>query len=275
MRPRQLVLALPLVLALATLVPMASGHAPTTSQALSFSTTVPHPITGSVVICKSTTVCSYTFNTSKGTGWANSTTNYTGPPVMALQLPGEKKASHNLSYSTYIAKLTGTYTYWTVGNFLGTDVNTGHVVYGTTNTNFTITCHGHSGRGGGCTYTYTTDNGTIVVHFTYAAITSTKVACSPTFTTPGSKVSCTVTVTNGWNASRYPTGKVTVSDGNTGTLSLTNGTCTLYKGKCSFAYHPADDTCGNVVIAASYAGSASFYKSAGSETISVYVSGGC
>lgn len=271
MRRRYGLLALPLVLALATFVPMASGHSSGATLSLAFGTTIPHPVSGTVVSCKSTTVCGYTFNTSKGAGWANST----GPTVMALQLPGEKKASHNLTYSTYIAKLSGTYTYWTVGNFLGTDVNTGHVIYGTTNTNFTITCHGHGGRGGGCTYTYTTDNGTIVVHFTNAAITSTQVACTPTFTSPGAKVSCTVTVTNGWNASRYPTGKVTVTDGSTGSLSLTNGTCTLTKGKCSFSYHPGDDTCGNVVIAASFAGGAAFYKSAGSETISVYVSGGC
>ncbi|HEV2450212.1 MAG TPA: hypothetical protein VGU43_07400 [Thermoplasmata archaeon] len=275
MRLRQLVLALPLVLALATFVPMASGHALDASRSGALAGSLPLPVSGKVVICKSTVVCTYAFNTSKGTGWANVTASYSGPALMALQLPGEKKASHNLTYTAYIAKLTGTYTYWTVGNFLGTDVNSGHVVYGTTNTNFTVTCHGHSGRGGGCTYTYTTDNGTIVVHFTVAAITSTSVACSPTFTSPGAKVSCTVTVTNGWNASRYPTGKVTVSDGNTGSLSLTNSTCSLSKGKCSFTYHPADDTCGNVVIAASFVGSPTFYKSAGAETIQIYVNGGC
>jgi len=148
---------------------------------------VPHPITGTVTNCTSIETCVYAFNTSAGTGWANSTLNSTSAERMALQLPGEAKASYNLSYSTYIARLNGTYTYWTAGSFVGTDVNSGNVIYGTTNTNYTITCHGHSGRGGGCTYTYTTDNGTIVVRFTNAEITSTSISCSPTSTQPGAR----------------------------------------------------------------------------------------
>jgi hypothetical protein len=188
---------------------------------------------------------------------------------MSFQLPGEVNPSYNISYSTYIQKLTGTYTYWTVGKFLGTDANTGKVVFGTTNTNYTITCHGHSGRGGGCTYTYTTDNGTIVFHFTQAEATSTVVSCSPSSIKVASKTTCTVTVTNLWNSSNFPTGTVHLSGHGLGTFA-NKGTCTLVTGQCSLAWHPADDTLGSVTITAKYPGSPSFYKSSGSTF--VYVS---
>jgi hypothetical protein len=193
---------------------------------------------------------------------------------MALQLPGEAVGSTNLSYSTYIARLTGTYTYWTVGNFFGTDVNSGTVVYGTTNTNYTITCHGHSGRGGGCTYTYTTDNGTISVQSTKAEITTTSISCSPTSTSPGRKVNCSVTVANGWNASKYPVGKVHISSGLTGVVS-NKGVCTLVNGSCAFTYRPFDNTCGTVELTATYGGNSNFYRSSASLPLSVVVSGGC
>lgn len=274
MRRIALVLALPVLLLLLVMVPGAGSSPSPAVSGAAVAATVHPPVRGTVTVCTSTTACGYVFNTTAGKGWANSTVRSGSPESMALQLPGEAKASTNLSYSTYIARLTGTYTYWTVGSFLGTDVNTGHVVFGTTNTNFTITCHGHSGRGGGCTYTYTTDNGTIVVRFTNAAITSTALACSPTFTSPGAPVNCTVTVTNGWNASKVPTGTVRISDGATGTLS-NKGSCLLSLGKCSFTYHSADDTCGTVTMSASFLGNSAYYRSAASIAMSVYVSGGC
>jgi hypothetical protein len=227
------------------------------------------PLQGTVTKCQTNSECRFAFNTPAGTGWASTTSTN-----LSFQLPGEKKASTNLSYSTYIARLTGTYTYWTVGNFVGTDVNTGHVVYGVTNTNFTITCYGHGGRGGGCNYTYTTDNGTISVHFTKAQVTTTSIGCSPTSTHPQGEVSCTVKVVDGWNTSKIPNGTVKISDGRTGTLS-DKGSCVLSGGKCGFNYYPSDNTCGNVVLLATYPGTSAFYKSAASITISIVVSGGC
>ncbi|HZY71083.1 MAG TPA: hypothetical protein VFF67_08940 [Thermoplasmata archaeon] len=236
---------------------------------------LPAPVRGTVTNCTSNWDCTFAFNTSKGTGWADGAgVSYYRTGLFSFRLPGEAKASYNLTYSTYIARLNGTYTYWTVGNFFGTDVNTGKVVYGTTNTNYTITCHGHSGRGGGCSYTYTTDNGTVLVKFTNAEITSTAIACTPTFTHPGGKVSCTVTVTNGWNASNYTTGSVRVSSGGTGSLS-NKGVCALTKGSCNFTYRPSDNTCGSVTLTATYHGTTAYYRSFGSILISVYVSGGC
>ena len=221
------------------------------------------PLQGVVTTCSSRTSCNFVFNTSAGTGWATTTATQ-----FSFQLPGEAAASYNLSYSTYIASLTGTYTYWTVGKFLGTDVNTGKVVYGSTDTNYTITCHGHSGRGGGCTYTYTTDNGTVVVKFTQAEMTSTSVVCSPTTVKIASHTSCTVTVTDLWNSSNVPTGKVRLSSGGTGGFS-NKGVCTLSSGQCSFNWHPFDTTNGAVTITASYVGTTLFYKSVGTTPLTV------
>ena len=221
------------------------------------------PVHGLVTNCTSNTSCSFAFNTSAGTGWATTTST-----LLSFQLPGEAKASYNLSYSTYIQSLIGTYTYWTVGNFVGTDVNTGYVVYGTTDTNYTITCVGHSGKGGGCTYTYTTDNGTIAFSFTSAEQTATSFTCTQlTVHVPG-KTTCTVKVTNLWNSSNVPTGKVTLTSGRLGGFS-NRGTCTLSAGQCTFTWHPFDNTIGAVTLLATYPGSTSFYPSSGSVSINV------
>ena len=227
--------------------------------------TLPPPVHGTVITCGTTTVvCKYAFNGSLGSGWANATDTYSLGEKIAIQLPGEAAASYNLSYATYVAKLTGTYTYWTVGQFYGTDVNTGKVVYGTTNTNVTITAHCTRG----CTYTYTTDNGTIVVKFTRAEITSTTIACSPSTITVTQKTTCTVTVTDGWNSSHLPTGKVKISDGRLGSLS-DKGVCLLTNGTCSFTFHPFDNSCGTVPISASFVGNTAYYPSAGSTHVSI------
>jgi hypothetical protein len=221
------------------------------------------PVYGVVTTCSSASTCHFVFNTSAGTGWTTA-----APPLLSFQLPGEAKASYNLSYATYIQKLTGTYTYWTIGNFLGTDVNTGKVVFGTTNTNYTITAHCQRG----CTYTYTTDNGTIVFHFTKAELTSTTISCSPTSISVTGKTTCIVKVIDLWNASNLPTGKVHLSAGGQGTLA-NHGSCTLSSGQCSVTWHPADDTCNGAAISATFPGSATFYRSSGST--SVAVTGGC
>lgn len=236
--------------------------------------TVPSPVHGTVTNCTSAITCTYNFSSAHGPGWANSTGASLSALRLSLRLPGEAKTSYNLSYSTYTAKVTNNYpstTYWTEGSFLGTDVNTGHVVFGSTSTNYTATCHPVFRW---CHFTYATNNGSIVVRFTNAEMTSLTVACSPSTTSPGSKVTCTVTVTNDWNSSNYPTGKAHVGSGGTGPVS-NKGYCSLSSGSCKVTYTPADDTCGTVTLRASYPGSSSFYKSSNSTTLSVYVSGGC
>jgi hypothetical protein len=217
------------------------------------------PVFGTVTTCASTSSCTFVFNTSAGTGWATTTSK-----LMSFQLPGELKASYNLSYSTYIQRLTGTYTYWTVGNFLGTDVNTGKVVYGTTNTNYTITAHCTRG----CYYTYTTDNGTIAFRFTRAELTSTSVSCTPSTIKVTGKTACTVAVTNLWNASNVPAGKIHLSGQGLGVFA-SHGNCVLAAGQCTLNWHPYDNTGGYVIISGTYFGSAAYYKSASSTVITV------
>ncbi len=273
--PRALTLTLVVLLVVATVLGTAlvaaspglakAGGGPTEIAVSVTPATVPPPLHGLVTTCSSASSCDFAFNTPAGTGWATAS-----PPMMSFQLPGEAKASSNISYQTYTKKLTGTYTYWTVGNFEGTDINTGKVVYGTTNTNFTITCVGHSGRGGGCTYTYTTDNGTIVVDFTQAEQTSTSVSCSPSSIGSGSSTVCTATVTDTANGSATPTGNVSFSSsyGSTSSFS-TGGLCTLISGSCSVTFTAPDELLGTVPISASYLGVSAFYPSAGRTSIYV------
>jgi len=223
------------------------------------------PLHGLVTSCSSASSCGFVFNTTQGLGWANAS-----PPSLSLRLPGEAMTSPSFAYSTYTASLTGTYTYWTVGNLVGTDVNTGKVVYGTTDTNYTITCHGHSGRGGGCTYTYTTDNGTIVVYFTAADATATTVACTPSTIASGGSTVCTATVNDSGNSSARPSGNVSFSGAYGSTAGFSNGgNCTLVSGTCSVSYTAPDEQLGTVPITASFAGTPSFYTSSG--RTSVYV----
>ncbi|MCI4319817.1 MAG: hypothetical protein L3J87_03385 [Thermoplasmata archaeon] len=232
------------------------------------------PLNGVITTCSSNWSCHFVFNGSTGKGWANgSSSGYLYPGTMSLRLPGEAKTSANLTYWTYIQRLNGTYTYWTIGNFFGTDVNTGKVVYGTTDSNYTITCHGHSGHGGGCTYTYTVDNGTIVVRFTKAEQTSTTISCTPTSIDVAGKTTCKATVKDLWNGTHYPTGKLHLTSSGGGSFS-NKGTCTLGStGNCTFTWHPSDNSCGSSTLAATYGGTTYFYKSSGSTLEGI--TGGC
>jgi hypothetical protein len=227
------------------------------------------PVTGTITSCSSNWACDFVFNTSVGHGWANgSSTGYLTPGTLSLKLPGESSTSTNLTYSTFIERLTGTYTYWTVGSFLGTDVNTGTVVFGTTDSNYTITCHGHSGRGGGCTYTYTTDNGSVAVTLTSAEMTATTLACSPLTLTSG-KVTCTATVTNLWNSSNVPTGKLHISFPYGG-KPTSKGVCTLSSsGSCKFSWTAGPNLCGAYTIVVTYSGSHAYYTSTASKAINL------
>ncbi|MCI4334021.1 MAG: hypothetical protein L3K04_00060 [Thermoplasmata archaeon] len=220
------------------------------------------PVQGTVTKCTNTYTCSFVFNTSAGTGWAKTTLS-----PLSFQQPGEAKASYNLTYATYIEKLTGTYTHWTVGNFHGTDVNIGKVVVGATNTNFTITVSCSRG----CHDSYTTDNGTIVFHFTKAELTSTSVTCSPSSLSHSNKTTCTAAVTNLWNSTNVPKRTVYFSSGGLGPFA-NHAKCNLTAGSCSVTRHPNDDTVGTVTTSGIYGGTAAFYK--GSSYTHVTVSGG-
>jgi hypothetical protein len=231
---------------------------------------------GAITTCSSNWSCDFVFSSWAGTGWANGTSGgYLYSGSLSLRLPGEATTSTNLTYWTHIQTVssnysTGNTTYWTIGTFVGTDWNTGKVVYGTTDSNYTATCH-HVYRW--CHYTYTTDNGMIIVQFTRAEPTSTTISCSPTTIAVAGKTSCTVTVLNLWNSSNYPTGKIHLSSTGGGSFS-TKASCTLSStGTCTFTWHPADDTCGSSTLSATYGGTTFYYKSGGSTLIGV--TGGC
>lgn len=232
------------------------------------------PANGVVTTCTAYWSCNFGFNTSAGQGWANST-GYRAGGSIDLKLPGEAKTSTGLSYLTNAPKVTtkgANSTYWTIGNFIGTDVNTGKIVYGTTDSNYTATCHIVFRW---CHNTYTTNNGTIVVLFTRAEATSTVLSCSPSTLHPQQKANCTATVSDLWNASNYPTGKLHLSSPS-GYGSFSNkGVCTLVSGKCQFYYRTSDNACGAGTLGASYPGNLAFYKSSGSFQLDVYVNGGC
>jgi hypothetical protein len=227
------------------------------------------PVTGTIASCTSNWSCDFVFNTSAGHGWANGTSSgYLYAGSLSLKLPGESNTSSNLTYSTYIERLTGTYTYWTVGTFLGTDVNTGTVVFGTTDSNYTITCVGHSGRGGGCTYVYTTNNGSVTLTLTAAEMTATTLSCSPSTLSSG-RTSCTATVANLWNSSNVPSGKLHISFPYGGKPS-SKGTCTLSStGSCKFSWTAGANLCGAYTISVTYAGTPSYYTSSASKAITL------
>lgn len=276
MEARKILWSLVVGLSLLALVPLSAGHAAAPLGGAAAPTLAPPSLQGTVTNCTTQATCAYSFSTSSGTGWANSTASATTPLRMAVKLPGEAKGSYNLSYTTYVAKVTNnypTYTYWTIGSFLGTDVNSGHIIFGATDTNFSATCHVVFKW---CHYTYATNNGTIVVHFTKAEATATSFSCSPTTIHPQQKTGCTVTVTNLWNVSNVPTGKVHLSDGGSGLGSFsTKGSCTLTNGTCLTTFRASDNACGGIYLSATYDGTVAYFKSSASTSIDVYVSGGC
>jgi hypothetical protein len=232
------------------------------------------PVSGTVAACSSNWSCDFTFNTSVGHGWANGTSGgFANAGSITLKLPGETLTSTGPTYWTAVPKVSTAWpnsTYWTTGNFIGTDVNTGKVVYGTTSSNFTAYCHVVYRW---CHYTYTTNNGTIEVKFTLAEMTSTTLSCTPSTIKVASKTTCTATVTNLWNSSNYPTGKLHFSNSALGKFS-NRASCTLSaNGTCSFTWHPSDNTCGSVTLSATYGGTTYYYKSSGATTVGVI--GGC
>ncbi|MCI4341434.1 MAG: hypothetical protein L3K11_03565 [Thermoplasmata archaeon] len=232
------------------------------------------PVRGVVTTCSSNWSCNFEFNTSAGVGWANGTSGgYLTAGSMTLKLPGEAKTSTGLTYWTNVPKVSTQWpntTYWTTGNFIGTDVNTGKVVYGTTSSNYTATCHPVFRW---CHDTYRTDNGTVVVKFTQAEATASSISCSPTSVSVSNKTSCNATVTNTWNSTNYPTGKVHFVSPGGGSFSNKGG-CTLSsKGTCAFSWHPADDTCGSSTLSMTYWGATYYYRSSASTLIGV--TGGC
>jgi len=218
---------------------------------------------------------------SSGTGTASTSAavgGYVGQsPLLfsggsvTFRLPGEAQPTSASGAYGGQAVLDGTSStagtlYETTGTFYATDVNTGQVVAGATDT--VIGIKGHSGRGGGITFTLV--SGTITITPTGQDGTSTTVACFPSSLTSneGSFTICIVKVTDSNPSSTSaPTGMVLFSTSGSGTYwsgSTHGASCILRSsGICAVAFFPTVDSGGTMSIVASYTGDGSHYQSSG------------
>ncbi|MCI4319525.1 MAG: hypothetical protein L3K23_05260 [Thermoplasmata archaeon] len=220
--------------------------------------------TGPASACSGLGACSYTLNTSAGTGWATTTTAF-GSTVSFL-LPGEANATRGVPFTYKVSNVSGT-TDRVLGSFVATDANSGRILFGSTDTNITVTQHCSRT---GCYDTYKLINGTIVFRTTKFVGTTTTLTCSPSSFSAGGSTRCTATVKDLHSATVHPTGTVSFSTsyGGYGTFSH-NGTCTLSAGSCAVKFTAGDDTTGLFSIVASFGTHLTFYQSQGSQKVSV------
>ena len=216
-------------------------------------------ITGSATNCTSTSNCSYSINTVKGTGSATTTFN-----TISFQLPGESLPTSG-EYSLHVVSLTGYYLYNMAGSFTLTDVNTEKIVTGTTNTFIQITAHCQRG----CTYTTTLINGTITFNLTNKDGTSTTVTCLQSSLPFGGSTTCTANVQDTSFANNIPTGKVTFTTSSTLLGALKPTHCTLVSGSCSVKFVANLEYPGTATITGAYNGTSTYYKSSGNTLVTV------
>jgi hypothetical protein len=185
-------------------------------------------------------------------------------------LPGETQSTHATGvYSGQAVfagySLTAGTVYHVTGTFAVVDASDGKVVKGQTDAFIGI--KGHSGRGGGNTYTLV--NGTISLKDTGLDGTLTSVNCSPSTVKALHFTTCTVTVTDlVTGATGYPTGKVVFST-TSGYGSFKPGSCYLSSGSCSVEFKPLGGS--SLPVYAEYRGDSTHYRSSG--RTQVYVTG--
>ena len=216
-------------------------------------------ITGKAIKCTSISNCSYTINTIKGTGSANTTS------TLSFRLPGESKSSTG-PYSEYIISQTCCYLYHMGGSFTDTDANNGKVVTGTIDTYVALVpthCNNH-----GCIWIAALDNGTITFNPTKQDPTSITVTCNPSNLVPGQSSKCIVKVTDLSLPSSIPTGIVNFSTSSS-FATFNHTACTLSSGSCSVIFTAGDEDSGGVTINAAYKGNSNYHTSSGSTSIYV------
>ena len=231
--------------------------------------------------CSSLAACSFILSSTAGSGWASTSAfvgGYVGQSpllfsggVTSFLLPGETTATYNGSYSGQAilagySSTAGTL-YHVTGKISGTDANDGTIVTGSTDTFVGI--KGHSGRGGGNTYTLV--NGSIAFIKSTQRSSATSVACTPSSIIQGNVTTCTATVSDpGAGSASTPTGMVSFTASNTGLGSFSPTSCTLLSGSCSVNFQSNQEYGpGTTSIYASYAGDSLHTSSSGSTLVYV------
>jgi len=175
---------------------------------------------------------------------------------LSFKLPGETLISNDMGVYSGSEINTGVFTtaagtiYKINGSFAAADFNTGKIVRGSTNGYVGI--KGHSGRGGGITFTLI--NGTISFAQTKLWATVLQVSCNPTSFLFGKYTTCTATVTNLAGSASVATGHVEFYS----TLGFSPKKCALSSGTCSLNIYPA---AGTWPVYATYLGDSSHYQS--------------
>lgn len=222
-------------------------------------------IAGKATSCSSFAACNYTISNTTGTGSASANAGVSGSVgqnftfyggSLSFQLPGETGTSYDTGVYSGVAINTGVFNvvaglvYHITGSFAAPDNNNGKIVKGTTKGYVGI--KGHSGRGGGNTFTLL--NGTISFNPTNLDATLMTVTCNPTSFLSGTSTTCTASVTDLASSTSFPTGRVTFSS----TLGFNPTKCSLSSGSCSVQITPA---AGTWPVYASYTGDKLHYMS--------------
>jgi hypothetical protein len=235
---------------LVLIVVLPSGMATTTSV-----------VTGVASACSNLGSCSFKLSNASGTGSA-----YTYPPSAYLRLPGDANTSSGqFRYATISHNTTN---YYQQGTFVAVDVNSGHVVFGKTFTNVTVTTHCSRT---GCYSFYALRNGSIALQVSSLWGTRVLLSCSPSAVRASHSTLCTASVAPYAKIVKVPRGNVTFGDYSYsvyGTFSH-KGVCTLSNGTCSVKFTVSDDSTGYCAIFAKYGGSSAFYTSSASGSITV------
>jgi len=215
---------------------------------------------GKATSCTGLWPCNFTLTDGSVTGFVK----FNGASI-SFELPGETTTTN----AGYVGSITyspqGSY-YHVIGKLMATDASTGQIVKFATDV--WILATGHSGRGGGVTYSL--HNGTITYTLTGQDPTTTTVSCNPSSFAAGHSTTCTVTVTDKSNSASLPTGTVTFGTSYYGTFS-NGGVCTLSSGSCSVVFQTSEEYGGTIPISASYSGDATHYQSSGSTALYVTV----
>ena len=217
---------------------------------------------GTATSCSSLAICNYTVGTGGSATASAGVGGYVGQNFtfsggsLSFKLPGEALVSNDAgvysgqAINTNVFSSTAGLVYKITGTFAAADYNTGKILKGSTFGYIGI--KGHSGRGGGNTFTLL--NGTIKFTTTSQYATVLTVSCNPTSFQYGNATTCSATVTNLLGTGTLPTGKVTFSS----SLGFNPITCSLSSGSCAVKIFA---TAGTWPVYVAYAGDKSHYAS--------------